>query len=140
MSLTQLIYVSRPVGEVTANDIGQILDSSKRNNAESGISGILCFNRGVYLQCLEGSREAVNSTYNRILRDGRHQDTMLLCYQDIVMRNFSQWKMGYVSDSPQLEEVIHRYTTTRGFRPHELSSRAASAFLSDLSEVLTSQE
>ena len=44
----------------------------------SGVTGVLCFSEGIFLQVLEGGRSAVNQLYNRIAADTRHTQVELL--------------------------------------------------------------
>ena len=43
-----------------------ILRKSKANNPALGVTGVLCFSEGIFLQVLEGGRSAVNQLYNRL--------------------------------------------------------------------------
>jgi hypothetical protein len=43
---------------------------------------------------LEGSREDVSATYNRIVRDPRHRDVVLMSCEEISVRQFPYWSMG----------------------------------------------
>ena len=45
-----------------------------------GITGVLCHGGDVFMQVLEGGRDAVNALYNKIVRDARHHDVALLHY------------------------------------------------------------
>ena len=60
------------------------------------VTGLLCFNTTHFLQCLEGSRSAVNATYHRILNDTRHKNIIMLNYCEIFEREFENWSMGYI--------------------------------------------
>lgn len=72
-------------------DIQHILAAARKNNAELGVTGLLCFNRRYFLQCLEGGREAVNTIYHRISNDTRHKKILLLSYDNIQECEFSEW-------------------------------------------------
>ena len=69
--MLQLVYISSAVGRV---DTADILRTSRRNNAEVGVTGALMFNGGAFAQVLEGPRRGVESTFERIQRDQRHGD------------------------------------------------------------------
>ena len=51
-----------------------ILRQSKAANPLHGITGVLCYSEGIFLQVLEGGRSAVNRLYNRIVADARHRE------------------------------------------------------------------
>lgn len=69
MFLTRLVYASTISESFTPDDIESILIAARKNNIKTNVTGILCFNRKYFLQCLEGSRTAVNKTYHHILND-----------------------------------------------------------------------
>ena len=98
--LVRLMYASRAADSVNAEELAAILKKSKENNAATGVTGVLCFcffNADIFLQVLEGSRDAVSSVYNRIAQDPRHHDVVLLHYEEIGERHFSSWSMGQVN-------------------------------------------
>ena len=92
MPLTQLIYTSRPFGfDETALD--DILVSARRNNRRDGITGALICRADIYMQMLEGEREAVTAAFGRILRDDRHLEVALVWSGDTAQRLFPTWDM-----------------------------------------------
>jgi hypothetical protein len=92
MSLMQLIYASTPFG--FSNPIlNSVLSTARRNNLRDGITGALICRGDLYLQMLEGPRNAVTKTFERILRDDRHLDVMLISSVDIETRLFPNWAM-----------------------------------------------
>lgn len=132
MYLVNMIYVSRTDPTFNPDDIAQILESSARNNARKGITGILAFNSSVFLQCLEGSRSAVNAAYHAILNDKRHHSPVLLAYDQIHQRRFPQWAMGYIGENLFSQEILLRYSNSVEFKPYELSGESAVCLLTEL--------
>ena len=57
--LVRLLYASRAV-DASPAAIEAILTQSRQHNPGSGITGILCYGGGVFLQAIEGGRSAVN--------------------------------------------------------------------------------
>jgi hypothetical protein len=94
MRLTQLIYMSRPFG-FDDLDLRNILLVSRENNERDGITGSLICREDIYLQLLEGPRNAVSTAYTRIARDNRHGEVMLLWMGDVEERLFPQWFMKH---------------------------------------------
>ena len=76
--LVRLMYVSRASDSVNQNELVAILKKSKANNVGIGVTGVLCFSAGIFLQVLEGGRSAVSALYNKIATDPRHHDVVLL--------------------------------------------------------------
>ena len=54
MYLVRLIYTSEISDGFGPNDIEDILEKAKQNNAESNVTGLLCFNSTHFMQCLGG--------------------------------------------------------------------------------------
>jgi hypothetical protein len=92
MSLMQLIYASAPFGFDNPT-LNNILSASRRNNARDGITGALICRADLYLQMLEGPRQAVTATFNRIMGDDRHLNVVLISCGDIKARLFPDWHM-----------------------------------------------
>ena len=90
----QLIYASTPFGY---DDLAlmEILSKARKLNARDGITGSLICREDLYLQLLEGPGPAVEATFNRILRDGRHANVAVLWSGDIEARMFPEWTMRH---------------------------------------------
>ena len=69
--LVRLLYASRAV-DTTPDAIEAILSQSRQYNPGSGITGILCYGGGIFLQAIEGGRNAVSDLYGHIQKDARH--------------------------------------------------------------------
>ena len=133
MFLVRLVYVSQVTDSVTEDDVQQILGSARKNNAELEVTGLLCFNRKYFLQCLEGSREKVNNIYHKICNDKRHNHLVLLDYQAIDRREFGDWTMGYVPDISLTENLNLKYSSSKVFSPYQMSGQACHDLLMELS-------
>ena len=69
--LVRLLYASRAV-DTTADAIESILHQSRDHNPISGVTGVLCYGGGIFLQAIEGGRMAISELYGHIQRDKRH--------------------------------------------------------------------
>jgi hypothetical protein len=94
MSLMQLFYASMPFGFDNPT-LNNILATSRRNNMRDNITGSLVVRGDIYLQLLEGPRDAVTKTFQRILSDDRHADVVLIGSGDIKVRQFGNWAMRH---------------------------------------------
>lgn len=130
--LVRLLYASRAAGAVGAEVIEAILEESRRRNPELGVTGVLCQSGDIYLQVLEGGRDAVNRLYNRIVRDPRHRDVVLLDYQEITERRFAAWTMGQVNAARINPSLLLRYSEKAELDPHAMSGKSALALLEEL--------
>ena len=129
--LVRLLYASRAVNPATAS-IEEILAQSRQGNPGQGITGILCYGGGIFLQAIEGGRNAVNALYSHIQRDPRHNDVVLLLYEEIRERRFSGWTMGQVNMSKLNASILLKYSETPEFDPYSVSGDVSLALLEEL--------
>lgn len=104
MTLNRMLYISTAVGPITTAVTGTILRSAQAYNAAHGITGVLCQGRGVYLQVLEGEKNRIESLYERIVLDKRHNHVALRQQQEINRRRYGHWAMAHV-DMSHLENT-----------------------------------
>jgi hypothetical protein len=130
--LVRLLYVSRAVEKDSAGVIESILESSRSHNLGNGITGVLCYGGGVFLQAIEGGRSAVNTLYNHIATDERHTDVVLLHYEEIEERRFGGWTMGQVNLSKLNTSIVLKYSEKPQFDPYGVSGNVSLALLQEL--------
>lgn len=92
MSVTQLIYASRPFG-FEGSVLNGILIQARRNNARDGVTGALICRADLYLQLLEGPEAAVDAAFARISSDDRHLEVHRLVRGLVAERLFPNWAM-----------------------------------------------
>src|SRR5262245_26056625 len=95
--LVRLMYASRAAMAIDQEELLAILRHAKSANQKVGITGALCFADGIFIQALEGGRDAVNHVFLQIATDSRHKDVILLGYEEIAERRFASWSMGQVN-------------------------------------------
>jgi hypothetical protein len=132
--LVRLTYASRASHQVTGELIREILDSSQRNNPPQGLTGILCCNADIFLQALEGPRDAVNALYNRLADDTRHKDLTILDYAEIDTRHYSEWSMGWAGARQANRALFLKYSRSDRFGPFSMTATQVNKLLSELSE------
>ena len=130
--LVRLMYCSRAAASVDPEELHAILRRSTVENPKHGITGVLCFSSGVFMQALEGGREAVNRLYNRITADARHGDVTLLSYDEIKERQFAGWAMGQVNLSRLNPALLLKYSDCARLDPYAMSGAAAAALFNEL--------
>lgn len=129
--LVRLLYASRAV-DASPAAIESILGSARQHNHETGITGILVYGGGVFMQGIEGGRQAISDLYGTIQRDARHQDVMLLHYEEILERRFGGWTMGLVDASRINTSVLLKYSERAVLDPYAGSGQASMALLEEL--------
>lgn len=101
-----LVYVSVAAEKASKDDLLEILARSRTKNAEVGITGMLLYKDGNYMQVLEGEEKAVRDLYARIRRDPRHLGIVTLVEGRRDNRCFGDWSMGFQDlSSPEARDV-----------------------------------
>ena len=123
--LYRLIYLSN--NEITGDatiiqqEIRQILTISRQRNAEVGITGALMFNKNCFAQVLKGPHDQLQETFERIQCDPRHSNVIILNFESMQTRHFSQWSMAYVSQEAADSAQFARIQKDSGFDPNQLT-------------------
>ena len=138
----QVIYSSQAVTPMSMTDLESILVDAREGNLRRGVTGALVFVDGVFLQILEGQKEAVQGLMNSIARDSRHSALHVIDEAEIDQARFSAWRMAYLSSTPaqvsawlgmegtaSLQELLEDLHRT----PHQ-ASRVADGILTALAE------
>ncbi len=129
--LVRLLYASR-AQDTSTEAINAILAQSKQYNPSCGITGILCYGGGVFLQAIEGGRMAVSELYGHIQKDLRHKDVVLLDYEEISERRFGSWTMGQVNLLKLNHSILLKYSEKAELDPYAASGKVSLALLEEL--------
>lgn len=130
--LVRLLYASRPATPLSAAILDEILAQSRTNNPQQGITGILCFSDNIFIQVLEGGRDEVCETYNKIVRDNRHREVRILTYDEISERRFGGWTMGQVNIAKVNPSLLLKYSEKPYLNPFSCSGLASMSLLEEL--------
>ncbi|MBU3647020.1 MAG: BLUF domain-containing protein [Limnohabitans sp.] len=130
--LVRLLYVSRSVHPETPEQTESILTSAREHNLANGITGVLCYGGGIYVQALEGGRNQVNALYTQIVKDPRHKDVVVLAYEEISERRFGGWTMGQVRLDKLNPSIVLKYSETPELDPYSVSGQVSFALLEEL--------
>jgi Sensors of blue-light using FAD len=139
-NLIRLVYVSTAVDSVDLNEFKRILSTAQQNNERRDLTGMLAFNSKVFLQGLEGSREAVNDLYAKLMRDPRHFNLMLLKYEPIGVRQWSGWSMGFAAPNTENRALFLKYSAQSVFNPYGMTGDNAENMLLELAETTVSMK
>lgn len=104
MELVTLVYVSSAARSFKDSDIQDILRFSRESNEKKGITGLLLFKDGNFMQVLEGDAQVIDDLHDKISNDTRHTGIITLLRQPIQSRSFSDWKMGFKDIGKLAEE------------------------------------
>ena len=83
--------------------LADIFREARSHNEAVGITGALLITDHWFVQALEGDAPEVQSLYDRISRDPRHENVTLIEADSVPERVFSRWAMAQVSASGQAD-------------------------------------
>jgi hypothetical protein len=114
--IRQHIFVSHASRPPTYEDLIHIMERSVAHNAAKLITGLLLYDHGRFISCLEGKTEHVTEVLARIHAD-KHHEGMLVLYDRTahVDRIFPNWSMGF-HHMKILEKAVHK-----GLQPNDLA-------------------
>ncbi len=120
-----IVYVSAAVQPFSKPELLALLKNAREKNQRLGITGLLLYKDGDFIQLLEGERAAVQALYSTICKDPRHAGTIVLVAGEANQRLFSDWSMGFrdLSD-PEVQ-------ATPGFSQFMNQSWSAQRFVDD---------
>ena len=93
-----ILYLSRASEDCLNSDISDILKSSRKNNAEMGVTGILVHKNREFLQYIEGPKDIVKPLYDKIKSDQRHKGIKIVEKGSMEERVFPNWEMGFANE------------------------------------------
>ena len=97
--LKQIVYVSSATHLLEEAELRHILEQSRANNRRDGITGMLLYHEGNFIQAVEGPEDVLDGLLRRIARDVRHHGIIHIYERAIEERDFADWSMGFVSSS-----------------------------------------
>lgn len=74
--------------------LSDLLTQCRRNNAALGVTGMLLYSDGNFMQALEGEEAAVDALVAKIAKDPRHKAMKVLLRLPIAQRRFDGWSMA----------------------------------------------
>ncbi|MEJ2328405.1 MAG: BLUF domain-containing protein [Gammaproteobacteria bacterium] len=132
----RLIYASLSDPALDGSEVYSLLAKSKSNNQNSGVTGVLIYGQGYFLQVLEGNRDQVNSVFQRIFIDQRHHDVRIIAAEDLDARDFDTWSMEIIGWPDELDssmkQILKETTGHDELKPFELDGTQVISLLKKL--------
>jgi len=111
--MLSITYLSAASSALTPEQLANLVTQARASNAELGITGILVYSAGTFVQTLEGPQPAVSALYDRIVSDARHTEVIEVWRETTLHRTFSTWTMAFkeltpeeAAAVPELHEVL----------------------------------
>lgn len=93
--MLSIVYSSRAASDIGQSDLRELLTRSRSNNERDGLTGMLLYRSGYFLQVLEGPDDGVRRRLTVIEADERHDDVKVLIDETIEERLFPEWTMAF---------------------------------------------
>ncbi len=120
--LLSIIYVSSATRLLADDELERLLHAAREHNASAGITGLLLYGDGNFMQLIEGPAVAVADLYARIKRDPRHHLVITVQQESGLPREFADWSMAYRKvDAPTWLRLSHALGDGGG-APEKLSA------------------
>lgn len=103
--MVSIVYASTASRAFSTEDLAALLEQSRESNARHDLTGLLVHRDGRFLQLLEGPEGEVRSRMQAIEADGRHHQVRVLLEDEIELRQFPEWTMGYRSTGDDDRDV-----------------------------------
>ena len=93
--MLRLVYVSSAALPMSKPELLLLLEQARQKNAGLGVTGLLLYKDGNFMQALEGDEAQVRALYASISADPRHRDCIVIFEGHIEQRLFPDWSMGF---------------------------------------------
>lgn len=113
-----LVYSSTSIRSLTQEELAAILKSSHLNNSKAGITGMLLYSQGRFMQVLEGEQKKVHDLYLHIVKNPLHFNHQVLLEGRLTKRNFQDWTMGFKQLSEEEFTLLSNYENIDMFFEH----------------------
>lgn len=88
-----LTYQSRASAPASPNELEELVTRAQQRNRRHGVTGMLLYEDGRYVQTLEGPPQGLNVIWSAIKGDERHNDIEVLSQHLVTSRLFSDWDL-----------------------------------------------
>lgn len=99
--MRQIIYSSSATRPMDDQELVDLLDHARKNNHSMGVTGILVYHQGDFMQVLEGGAAVVDDLYRVIQEDERHTNIKTILRRNVPDREFSDWEMAFKHVTPE---------------------------------------
>ncbi len=94
-ALHAIAYVSSAARELSDAELAAMRSESLGHNLAAGITGVLLYCEGNFMQYIEGPQEAVRALFARVHASALHHQVRELMNGPIAQREFADWRVGF---------------------------------------------
>lgn len=124
--MIRLTYLSQEAQPLSSDELLALLTQCHQNNTGKGITGMLLYGNGTFLQTLEGEQALVEALMAKIATDPRHGSINVLKQEAITERQYTEWSMGFervtektLAEIPSLRNFGLRNFNAEYLRSHD---------------------
>jgi len=122
-------YTSLPFNDEA---LRTLLVKAREKNQQMGVTGMMLYFDGKFIQLIEGDEKTVKQLYETIFDDPRHDRNIILREGVTETRFFSEWSMSFKSISPEELIAVDGYKDLKA--PGGINSSAAMRLFKILSQ------
>ncbi len=112
--MSSLLYISRSADIFQdAKQRAQLATSAAAYNKQHGVTGILIYTNGFFMQLLEGSQSVLADIFTQIQEDKRYNQVELLGLDDDAQHLFPNWSMNLIEFKETVRETEERFKSVR---------------------------
>lgn len=104
--MVYLVYVSSATTLMSEEELVALLQGAREINARQGITGLLLYSSGNFIQVIEGEEVAVEELFQKISLDPRHSNIIILLKRPLQQRMFADWSMGFKALDHNIETLL----------------------------------
>jgi hypothetical protein len=127
--MLRVTYISAESYKLSSEDLLAILGKCNENNPRRGLTGMLIYGNGTFIQSVEGDEKIVKNTISKISSDTRHKDFKVLSEEITEQRLYDEFNMGF---ERLTEDSISNITSLKALSLKQLNSQ----FLSKNTQVV----
>lgn len=129
--MLSITYVSSAVRLFSRAELVDLLETSQKANEKHGITGMLLYRGGNFIQVIEGEDDTVSQLYENIKADPRHKDVTLLSKDPVIFRQFPDWSMGFRNIDRMTQEELAGFSKflEDDFTPAYFKERPTRAYI-----------
>lgn len=95
--LERLVYRSKSTSDIGSLGLFNLLTEARKKNVRLDITGHLIFDGEFFTQWIEGPGKSIDSLWESLLKDDRHNQVILISRTPIEHRRFAEWSMAFSS-------------------------------------------
>jgi hypothetical protein len=130
--MIHIVYMSRAVRPLTDQELQDLLNQCRHENAQHEVTGVLFYSHGNIAQLIEGDPETLEPLFEKIARDGRHSHVRKLIDKPIKERSFPDWSMAFHPIEPAGFDALEGFLLPHHLPPPPSTLTIADAMLVDL--------